>query len=209
MYIPKHFEENREKEIKRIIESFPLAILVANTKNGLVANHLPLLLNKSSNGKKVLIGHIAKNNTLHRELRNNDNVMVIFKSEDAYISPNWYPTRNKKREHVPTWNYQAVHLHGCIMFNHDQKFLLKTLKELTTIFEKDNIREEDWKLNTISSQFMSSMLKEIVGIEIIISKQIAKSKLSQNREKEDFDNVVKELKNNNYHFLSHSMGNLK
>jgi len=32
MYIPKHFEENREKEIKRIIESFPLAILVANTK---------------------------------------------------------------------------------------------------------------------------------------------------------------------------------
>ena len=101
MYVPKHFEENREKEIKRIIESFPLAILVANTKNGLVANHLPLLLNKSSNGKKVLIGHIAKNNTLHRELRNNDNVMVIFKSEDAYISPNWYPTRNKKREHVP------------------------------------------------------------------------------------------------------------
>ena len=56
---------------------------------------------------------------------------------------------------------------------------------------------------------MSSMFKEIVGIEIIISKQIAKSKLSQNREKEDFDNVVKELKNNNYHFLSHSMNKLK
>ena len=138
MYVPKHFEENREEEIKRIIENFPLATIVANTKNGLVANHIPLLLNKSSNGKKVLIGHIAKNNTLHRELRNNDNVMVIFKSEDAYISPNWYPTRNKKQEHVPTWNYQAVHLHGYIMFNHDQKFLLKTVKELTKIFEKDN-----------------------------------------------------------------------
>ena len=48
MYIPKHFEENREEEIKRIIENFPLATLVANTKNGLVANHLPLLLNKVS-----------------------------------------------------------------------------------------------------------------------------------------------------------------
>ena len=208
MYVPKHFEENREEEIKRIIENFPLATIVANTKNGLVANHIPLLLNKSSNGKKVLIGHIAKNNTLHRELRNNDNVMVIFKSEDAYISPNWYPTRNKKREHVPTWNYQVVHLHGNIIFNHDQKFLLKTVSELTKIFEKDNKKKTDWKMNDVSSKFMSSMLNEIVGIEINISKQIAKSKLNQNREKEDIENVIKQLKKNGYSFLSNSMNKL-
>ena len=208
MYVPKHFEENREEEIKRMIENFPLATIVANTKNGLVANHIPLLLNKSSNGKKILIGHIAKNNTLHRELRNNDNVMVIFKSEDAYISPNWYPTRNKKREHVPTWNYQVVHLHGNIIFNHDHKFLLKTVNELTNIFEKDNKKKTDWKMNDVSSKFMSSMLKEIVGIEINISKQIAKSKLNQNREKEDIENVIKKLKNNGYSFLSNSMNKL-
>ena len=208
MYVPKHFEENREEEIKRIIENFPLATIVANTKNGLVANHIPLLLNKSYNGKKVLIGHIAKNNTLHRELNNNDTVMVIFKAEDAYISPNWYPTRNKKREHVPTWNYQVVHLHGNIIFNHDQKFLLKTVNELTKIFEKDNKKKTDWKMNDVSSKFMSSMLKEIVGIEINISKQIAKSKLNQNREKEDIENVIKKLKNNGYSFLSNSMNKL-
>ena len=208
MYVPKHFEENREEEIKRIIENFPLATIVANTKNGLVANHIPLLLNKSYNGKKVLIGHIAKNNTLHRELNNNDTVMVIFKAEDAYISPNWYPTRNKKREHVPTWNYQVVHLHGNIIFNHDQKFLLKTVSELTKIFEKDNKKKTDWKMNDVSSKFMSSMLKEIVGIEINISKQIAKSKLNQNREKEDIENVIKKLKNNGYSFLSNSMNKL-
>ena len=137
MYIPKHFEENREEEIKRIIENFPLAILVANTKNGIVANHIPLLLYKLSNAKKILIGHIAKANNLHEELNDNDNVMVIFKSEDAYISPNWYPTRNKKKEHVPTWNYQSVHLYGNISFKHEKKFLLKTVKDLTNIFEKD------------------------------------------------------------------------
>jgi len=208
MYVPKLFEENREDEIKRIIENFPLATIVANTKNGLVANHIPLLLNKPSNGKKILIGHIAKTNNLHKELENNDNVMVIFKSEDAYISPNWYPTRNKKREHVPTWNYQAVHLHGNIIFNHDQQFLLKTLDELIKIFEKDNKKKTDWKVTDISSKFMSSMLKEIVGIEINITKQIAKSKLNQNRENEDIKNVIKELKNNGYSFLSNSMDKL-
>ena len=204
MYVPKHFEENREEEIKRIIENYPLATLVGNTKNGIVANHIPLLLYKSFNSKKILIGHIARANKLHEELQYDDNVMVIFKSEDAYISPNWYPTRNNKKEHVPTWNYQSVHLYGKISFNNKKKFLLKTVKELTSIFEKSK-KKTDWKMNDVSSEYMSSMLREIIGFEISVSKQIAKSKLSQNREKEDVQNVIKELKNNGYPFLSNSM----
>jgi len=208
MYVPKHFEENREEEIKRIIENYPLATLVGNTKNGIVANHIPLLLYKSFNSKKILIGHIARANKLHEELQYDDNVMVIFKSEDAYISPNWYPTRNNKKEHVPTWNYQSVHLYGKISFNNEKNFLLKTVKELTNIFEKSNKKKTDWKMNDVSSEFMSSMLNEIVGFEINISKQIAKSKLSQNREKEDIQNVIKKLKNNGYPFLSNSMNKL-
>ena len=63
-------------------------------------------------------------------------------------------------------------------------------------------------MNDVSSKFMSSMLKEIVGIEINISKQIAKSKLNQNREKEDIENVIKKLKNNGHSFLSKSMNKL-
>ena len=208
MYVPKHFEENREEEIKRIIENYPLATLVGNTKNGIVANHIPLLLYKSFNSKKILIGHIARANKLHEELKYDDNVMVIFKSEDAYISPNWYPTRNNKKEHVPTWNYQSVHLYGKISFNNERKFLLKTVKELTNIFENSNKKRTDWKMNDVSSEYMSSMLNEIVGFEINVSKQIAKSKLSQNREKEDIQNVKKELKINGYPFLSNSMNKL-
>ena len=60
-------------------------------------------------------------------------------------------------------------------------------------------------MNDVSSEYMSSMLREIIGFEISVSKQIAKSKLSQNREKEDVQNVIKELKNNGYPFLSNSM----
>jgi transcriptional regulator len=208
MYVPKHFEENREEEIKRIIENYPLATLVGNTKNGIVANHIPLLLYKSFNSKKILIGHIARANKLHEELQYDDNVMVIFKSEDAYISPNWYPTRNNKKEHVPTWNYQSVHLYGKISFNNEKNFLLKTVKELTNIFEKSNKKKTDWKMNDVSSEYLSSMLNGIVGFEIIVTKQIAKSKLNQNREKEDVLNVIKELKNNGYPFLSNSMNKL-
>lgn len=78
MYVPKHFEESREDEINRIIKNFPLATIVHSTKNGLVANHIPLLLNVVSNNQKMLIGHIAKNNTLHKEIiyNNKDTVNV-------------------------------------------------------------------------------------------------------------------------------------
>ena len=119
------FKENRPEEITRIIENFPLAMLVVNSKNGFIANHLPLLVNKSSKKEIELIGHIARANSLYKEIDNNDDVLVIFRSEDAYISPNWYPSR-KNREHVPTWNYQAVHLHGNITFSKEKKISFKT-----------------------------------------------------------------------------------
>lgn len=207
MYVPKHFKESREDEITRIIKHFPLATIVHSSKNGLVANHIPLLLNVVSNNQKMLIGHIAKNNTLHKEIINN-NVLVIFQSEDVYISPNWYPTRNKKREHVPTWNYQSVHFNGTIEFNNDKNFLLKIVRELTFVFEKENKNINDWNIDKVSEKFMSTMLNEIMGIKIIISKQVAKSKLSQNREKEDRKNVHKEIKNSGLNFLSNSMKNI-
>ena len=136
MYVPKHFEENRPNEIIRIIKNFPLATLVSNSSNSLMANHLPLLLNKTSNNKFELVGHIAKANNIYNEVSNNDEVMVIFRSEDAYVSPNWYPSRTKNIEHVPTWNYQAVHLYGNIAFINDKKIILNSLKELTRVFEK-------------------------------------------------------------------------
>ncbi|PPR15394.1 MAG: Protease synthase and sporulation protein PAI 2 [Alphaproteobacteria bacterium MarineAlpha9_Bin3] len=208
MYVPKHFEENRPNEIIRIIKNFPLATLVSNSSNSLMANHLPLLLNKTSNNKFELVGHIAKANNIYNEVSNNDEVMVIFRSEDAYVSPNWYPSRTKNIEHVPTWNYQAVHLYGNIAFINDKKIILNSLKELTRVFEKKKINKNDWNLSKVSNNFMSSMLTEIVGIKIVITKQVAKSKLSQNRKKEDRINVNKEIKNSGFNFLSNSMNKL-
>ena len=207
MYVPDHFKENRPEEITRIIESFPLAMLVVNSKNGFIANHLPLLVNKSSKKKIELIGHIAMANSLYKGIDNNDDVLVIFRTEDAYISPNWYPSR-KNSEHVPTWNYQAVHLYGNITFSKEKKFLLKTVEQLTKVFEQTNHKEYDWNINSVSSKFMTAMLNEIIGIKIVVSKQIAKSKLSQNREKEDINTVYKELKNKGFKFLANSMKKL-
>ena len=61
MYIPPQFEEVRESEILKIIENFPLAVLVCNNDGDLIANHIPLFRHSPS----TYLGHIAKANQLH------------------------------------------------------------------------------------------------------------------------------------------------
>ncbi|MCH9807428.1 MAG: FMN-binding negative transcriptional regulator [Alphaproteobacteria bacterium] len=61
MYLPEHFEEKDPSQIRQLVDQFPLATLVANSKAGLTANHLPLQFN----GDRELFGHIALHNDMH------------------------------------------------------------------------------------------------------------------------------------------------
>ena len=89
MYLPPHFEETDPSQIYELIDEFPLAVLVAQTEQGIVANHIPLMLQE----KQELLGHLALNNDLHQLVSSGQEVLTIFRGEDAYISPNWYPTK--------------------------------------------------------------------------------------------------------------------
>ena len=164
MYVPEHFKEKRPEEITRIIENFPLAMLVVNSKNGFIANHLPLLVNKSSKKKIELIGHIAKANSLYKEIDNNDDVLVIFRSEDAYISPNWSQSR-KNREHVPTWNYQAVHLHGNITFSKEKgEISIKEKQKNKKVFLIDKAKQTNL-YKTVLEKFPDANLVDVASDE--------------------------------------------
>ena len=74
MYIPPQFEEVRESEILKIIENFPLAVLVCNNDGDLIANHIPLFRHSPS----TYLGHIAKANQLHNIFPNGANALAIF-----------------------------------------------------------------------------------------------------------------------------------
>ena len=86
MYIPDDYNEERTEEIERIIREFPLATLVANTPEGLIAAHVPLILK----GDIYLIGHLAKNNNMSSLLERDQEVLCIFKGDDAYVSAKDY-----------------------------------------------------------------------------------------------------------------------
>ena len=186
MYVPAHFEETDLSAINELMAAFPLAALVANSSAGLLANHLPLL----PVGDSVLSGHIALGNDMHRLVSDGDEVLAIFKGHDAYISPNWYPTKKEHHKHVPTWNYEVAHVYGVITFLHDEKSKIAAVGRLTKHFEMLTNPDAPWKMSDAPKDYTQSLIENIVAFRIDISRVIAKSKLSQNREPRDFANVA-------------------
>lgn len=159
-----------------------------------------ILLNEN-----ILIGHIAEENTLHTVSIESDEALVIFSGEDAYISPNWYPTKQIHHKHVPTWNYQVVHIYGKITFQRDTKSKMAVIGRLTKLYEGQTNGSNAWKIGDAPSDFIEEMLDHIVAFKITISKVFGKSKLSQNRDIEDYNNVANILETNGKHELYRSM----
>lgn len=201
MFVEREFEEKRPEEVNRIIRDFPLASIVVNTELGLVAEHVPLMLNDEGN----LFGHVSLNNSLYTQQVLNQQVLCIFKGDDAYISANYYPSKFVDHKKVPTWNYQMVHVYGEIQFYSDDKMKLAMLGKLTKYQENITNGKDAWKMSDAPKDYLMDMLKHLIAFEIKISKVIAKSKLSQNRDKGDFDNVVQQLKNKGEHAMAENM----
>ena len=189
MYIPPHFHEIDAAEIARVTETAPLACIVAQTADGLVANHIPLLAAPDG----TLIGHVALANDLHRVLGDGQDVLVIFRGDDAYISPNSYPSKAETHRHVPTWNYQVVHMHGTISFQHDAHAKRAAVGLLTRLHERRLNGDQAWRMADAPADYMAQMLDNIVAFRIKVQRTLAKSKLSQNRDARDFQGAVSAL----------------
>ena len=191
MYLPQHFEERDSKEIAQIIQQFPLAVIVCLSGNEIIANHIPLMMQ----GQNELIGHIAKSNNLHQLIQDNSKTLAIFSAENSYISPNLYPTKQETHRHVPTWNYQVIHVHGFLSFIHVKKQKIAIVGKLTKLYEQKFSGEQAWKMSDAPKDYMEDMIENIVAFKIKIERISAKSKLSQNRDKIDFDAVSSAMRN--------------
>lgn len=188
MYLPEHFEENDFGEIKAIVEQFPFATCVANVGDDFELNHFPMIWRDDK-----LIGHIAFANSMHKSLADGCKAAFIFKAENSYVSPNWYPTKAQHHKHVPTWNYQVVHMHGELYFKHSDKEKIAAVGLLTQLHETRLNGDNAWKMRDAPKDYMKSMLDGIVAIEFCINRIEAKSKLSQNREKIDYTSVMNKM----------------
>ncbi len=190
MYIPDHFHEISAQEIAAVIAAAPLACIVAQTDQGLMANHLPLLAGPDG----ILLGHVALANDMHRLIAADQEVLAIFRGADGYVSPNYYPSKADHHRHVPTWNYQVVHVSGTITFQHDLAAKRRAVGLLTRQHERRVNGEAAWKMADAPRDYMNAMLDNIVAFQLNIQKVLAKSKLSQNRADADHAGTVAGLR---------------
>lgn len=205
MYLPGHFEETDRGELHRIIGEFPLGALVSNGPDGLDADHLPFELDPKTGERGLLRAHVARANPLWQRVRDGDPVLVVFRAGDAYVSPNWYPSKHESHRQVPTWNYRVVHVHGRIAIRDDERFVRGVVARLTRVHEAGSGAERPWRMTDSSREFIDAMLAAIVGIEIAIDRIVGKSKLGQNREARDREAAADALARRGHEALSTAM----
>lgn len=194
MYVPPYFEETRSEEILRVIDEHPLGALVVNGPAGLDAAHIPFEFDPQAGAQGVLRAHVARANPIWQESKDGDEVLVIFRGGDAYISPNWYPSKHETHRQVPTWNYQVVHVHGKIRFRDDLKFIRGVVGRLTRIHEARADVSKPWTMSDSDRDFIDQLLAAVVGVEVEVDRIVAKSKLNQNKNERDRANVEAELR---------------
>ncbi|OZU89672.1 protease [Virgibacillus indicus] len=182
MYIPKHFKVTDFAEIKEFIQHNSFGTIVSTEQDKPIATHLPLELHKQGDDYYIT-GHFAYANPQWKTFEV-DNVLVMFQGPHAYISSSWY-----KSENVPTWNYQSVHIYGTASIMSEQE-LQEDLKVLLQKYEQHRKNPALWE--NLSSQ-TKKQIKGIVGFKIKIQEVQAAYKLSQNRNEEDYENIIDKL----------------
>jgi transcriptional regulator len=203
MYVPPHFDESRTDVLHDLIRQHPLGTLVTHGANGLDANHIPFELLAGQGALGTLSAHVARANPVWREVVDGDEVLVIFRAGDAYISPNWYPSKHAFHQQVPTWNYMVAHAHGRIRVRDDERHVRGVVARLTRTHEAS--QPVPWKMGDSAPDFIDTLLKAIVGLEIEITRLVGKSKVSQNKEVRDLRNAGAMLKAQGEHAIADAM----
>jgi transcriptional regulator len=190
MYNSAHFAVDDTAQLQALIQQYPLGMLVLQVDGQLDAHHLPFWLRVDAQGQTVLQAHVARANPLWQQLADGGAVMVVFRAEEGYVSPNWYPSKHEHHKLVPTWNYRVVHAHGQLRVHDDEKFVRAVVGRLTQHHEAQTQQQSPqaypaWKMADAAPDALQQMLGAIVGLEIAVTRLEGKFKISQNRLPQD------------------------
>src|ERR1700746_4057439 len=160
MHQPDLFRVDDDAQIHALMRATPFGALVSTGALGLYGTHLPTVL-KDEGDFGVIECHLARANPHWRDLAEGNEALMIFQGPEAYITPNWYPSKAAHGKVVPTWNFAAVHAYGRPAVMHDRDWLLRHVTELTAQQERGEARP--WATSDAPAAFIEAMLRGIVG----------------------------------------------
>ena len=185
MYHFDYFKADSNRDVVDFMHRYPFVTLIGQHENGLVATHVPVNVNETENGL-VLEGHMMRKTDHHLAFQQNNDALVIFNGPNGYVSASWYTEMS-----ASTWNYMAVHARGKLTFL-DGENLVRVVRETNDRFESNP--ESPVRFDALPEEYVNRMMKAIVAFQIHVTEIDNVFKLSQNRDAESYQNIVRELK---------------
>ena len=187
MYIPEPFREDSLPVLHDALRAIVLGTLITRDAGGdFDVAHVPTFLDATQGPYGTLYGHLAKANPQSFHMHGQQ-ALAIFLGPHAYISPTWYPSKATAGKVVPTWNYQAIHVHGTVECFDDPDALRNHLTQMTQVHEAT--QSVPWTPEDAPADYLVALMQNIVGFRLMISKLEGKYKMSQNRPAQDRQGV--------------------
>jgi transcriptional regulator len=187
MYSLPYFKEKDPARVKAFMRDNPFALLCGATLQGKpVATQVPLLIREDGD-RLVFRGHFMKKTDHHIAFTENPDVLVLFTGAHEYVSASWYSDPAQ----ASTWNYMTVHARGTMKLLSEAE-LLEILKETTSLFE--NNPDSPSLFESLAPEYVARLINAIVAFEIQVTQVENVFKLSQNRDKKSYENIIEKLK---------------
>ncbi len=183
MYIPARHHFNDSSALHALIEQHALGAWVCHGAGGLIANHVPFLLDRSRGPWGTLLAHVARANPVWQGLGPATPSVVMFQGPQAYITPGWYPSKTEHGKVAPTWNFVVAHAHGIARVVEERDALRSMLQRLTAVHEA--CRPAPWGMGDAPAAFVDRLMRAIVCIEMPIDRLEGKLKASQDEALQD------------------------
>lgn len=190
MYLPENFEETRPEVLWDLVARQPLGLLITAGPEGPLASPLPFLVVEAE-GRLRLTCHLARPNPHLEALAGARDCLVVFQGAEAYVTPSWYPSKAETERVTPTWNYEMVQVRGIPTLRPERDWLAAHVAALTAA--QESRRPAPWAPSDAPADYIDSMLRGIVGLEIEITEIRGKWKMSQNRLAQDADGAARGL----------------
>jgi transcriptional regulator len=198
VYLPPHFTAPDAGEVAAFVDAVAAADLVTFDGTKPVASLIPIIWDhdageRSDTGNHGrLLGHLALANPQWESVTAGTTALAIVHGPQAYVSPNWYPSKARHGRVVPTWNYVTVHFTGPLTVHRDPEWIRDVVTRLTRRHEGS--RPAPWAVTDAPPDYINGQLRGIVGVELTIATVEAKHKLSQNRGADDRASVAEALR---------------
>jgi len=105
MYQPDHFRVDDLPQMHALMRGARLRRWCRGAA-GLYGTHLPTVLKNEARSARIEC-HLARANPHWKDLAAGGEALMIFQGPDAYITPNWYPSKTETQKVVPTWNTRS------------------------------------------------------------------------------------------------------